>query len=208
MSSRVATATWTFIPVWISTSSMATTLAGSAMATTSVSSPIARDRHELAAAGHVGRQQVDRRHVEAILGEVQEVQAEPLGNGARSLLERDHALVDEELIRRGAGVAGGQHRRLDALARREAQVDDDLGQEAHRAAGVAAGRRHGSRTLVPGLGHQGRGDTVGARGELFAHVFSYRLFAREIKPLSAFPRETRQSVQPVARRSRRRGKCR
>ncbi len=39
MSSRVATATWTFIPVWISTSSMATTLAGSAMATTSVSSP-------------------------------------------------------------------------------------------------------------------------------------------------------------------------
>ena len=67
MSSRVATATWTLIPVWISTSSMATTLAGSAIATTSVSSPSRATGTSSQRRATSGGQEVDRRHVQPIL---------------------------------------------------------------------------------------------------------------------------------------------
>jgi hypothetical protein len=133
---------------------------------------LARPRHrdELAAAGDVGRQEVDRRHVEAVLGEVQEVQAETLRDRARPLLGRDHALIDQELIGGGAGVAGRQHGGLDPFARREAEIDDDLGQESHRRAAVAARRRHGSGLRPRWFGGKGGSDARRGRGELFAHA--------------------------------------
>ena len=163
MSSRVATATWTFIPVWISTSSMATTLAGSAMATTSVSSPSRATGTSSQRRATSGGQEVHGRHVQAILGEVQEVQAEPLGDGAGALLGRDHALIDEELVRRRAGVARGQHRRLDALTRGKAQIDDDLGEEAHRPPpAVAASPGVTAATSGPGGSGVMAGATAGA----------------------------------------------
>ena len=118
MSSRVATATWTFMPVWISTSSMATTFAGSAMATTRVSAPTrATGTSSQRRASSPGRRLTAAMSSRYCV-RIEKVQAEPLGDG---LAPRCSAvitpLVDEELIRRGAGVAGGEHRRLDALAR-------------------------------------------------------------------------------------------
>ena len=97
------------------------------------------DGHRLVALGRSDAEQVDRAHVEVVDGQVDEVQAEALGDHARQLIVAQHAPLDQHEARRAALRAGRCDGLLDRLAVGEAEVDDDLADHAGRAPGVLGG---------------------------------------------------------------------
>ena len=104
------------------------------------------DRNRLVALGRRDRDEVGRRHVRLEDRQVEVVEAVALGDGAREAVGRQGALLDEHLLGHLAAAPSLLHRVRDALAVDEAEVDDDVGEEAGGAAGVArlgdAGRVH------------------------------------------------------------------
>ena len=114
----------------IEMSSTARTLVGSDIATIRVSVADERDRDRAVALGGLGRDQVDRPEVDVEGAQVEVVEAEALGGRPRELVGRDHLLGEQHLLRSAAAVARLGDGGLDAVARREAELDDVVGDEA------------------------------------------------------------------------------
>jgi ABC-type Fe3+ transport system permease subunit len=62
------------------------------------------DRHRARTAGRGDRDEVGRRHVDVVDVEIDEVEAVALGHRARELIGVDDALVEQQLLRRMAGL--------------------------------------------------------------------------------------------------------
>ena len=140
---REATTGRTSWPVISLRSSSASTFDGSAIATSS-DAVVEADRHGVVAAGGLRVEQVERAEVGLVDVQVDVVEAEALGGGARQLLELERAGLDQHLLG-GAPVALGL---LDAPARRapratKPELDDHVGDEA-----AAPPRRRGG--VMPG----------------------------------------------------------
>ena len=93
-------------------------------------------RHRLVALGGLRGDQVDRAHVEVVDGQVDEVQAEALGNHPRELVVAKDPPFDEHDARRAPLGASGRDGLLDGLTVGEAEVDGHLADHARRATGV------------------------------------------------------------------------
>ncbi len=79
------------------------------------------DRQRPVAAGRVDRDQVGRRHVHLVGGEVDVVEAVALGDRARELVGADRALLDQQPLRRAAGRARRLDRRSGRRRRRRSR---------------------------------------------------------------------------------------
>ena len=126
-------------PVIMPMSSIVSTFVGFAIASSSEPSSVKPDGHRLVALGGLGADQVDRAHVEVVDGEVDEVEAEALGDDARELVVAQDAALDEHQARRAALGARGGDGLLDGLAVGEAEVDDHFADHPRRAARCAGG---------------------------------------------------------------------
>ena len=107
------------------------------------------DRHRLVALGGLGADQVDGAHVEVVDREVDEVQAEALGDHAGELVVAQDAALDQHQARRAALRASGCDRLLDGLAVGEAEVDDHLADHPRGATRVARRVEAGTGASVP-----------------------------------------------------------
>ena len=106
------------------------------------------DRQRPVAARGVDRDQVRRRHVDLVDGEVDVVEAVALGDGAGELVGVDRPLLEQQLLGRRPGGAGLFDRLAGAVFGDEAEVDEDVGDEAARAAaGDAAASGRACRRL-------------------------------------------------------------
>ena len=94
------------------------------------------DGHRLVALGGLGADQVDGPHVEVVDGEVDEVEAEALGDDARELVVAQDPPLDEHEAGRAALRAGGRDGLLDGLEVREAEIDGHLADHPRGAAGA------------------------------------------------------------------------
>ncbi len=152
-------------PVISLRSSSASTLDGSAIATSSTPS-VEADRHRVVAAGRLRVHEVERADVRLEDREVDVVEAEALGRRARELLGLSRA---PDWSSTCSGVRPGRlgllHRGLHALLGREAELDDHVGDEA-AASAAAARRRQPVDRLDRRLGSRGCGGTVAARDRL------------------------------------------
>ena len=119
------------------------------MATSSAAVADELHGHGLVALGRGRGDEVGRPHVDVHDGEVEVVQAVALGDGAGQRVLAQRAGLDEDVLGRAAAGPGGLDRLLDALARREPELDDDVGQEARPA---RAGARR--RDPVPPVGRR------------------------------------------------------
>ena len=86
-------------------SSIASTLAGSTIATSSVRSPTKETGHGLVAADGVGRDELGGVGIDAVELEIDVVEAEALGHRARELVVGQVAVADEDALGRGAVLA-------------------------------------------------------------------------------------------------------
>ena len=107
------------------------------------------DRQRPVAARGVDRDQVRRRHVDLVGGEVDVVEAVALGDGAGELVGGDRALLEQQLLGRAAGGARLFDRLAGAVVGDVAEVDEDVGDEA---AGAAAGERRRQPGVPPASG--------------------------------------------------------
>ena len=125
---------------WVSsaTSSTASTLAGSDMASSSGVLVEVGDGHRAVALGRGGAQQVGGRHVDLEDAEVEVIEAVALGDRARELLGGDGLLVEQHALRRDAGRARVLDRTGDGLLLGEAELDHHVGQLPARAAAPAS----------------------------------------------------------------------
>ena len=103
--------------------------------------------------------------------EVEVIEAVALGDRARELLGGDRLLVEQHALGRDAGRPRGLHRAVDGLGVGEPELDDDVGQEAARAAAPArrsdADRRlRGSRMAL--------GDDLGLDEAKWGFVLAHR----------------------------------
>ena len=100
-----------------------------------------RDRDRLVALGGLRVDEVGRRHVDVVDAEVEVVEAVALGDGARVVLLRQAPWSSSTCSGVVPVGARGLDGLLDARAVDEAQLDDDVGQEAGAAAAGPARRR-------------------------------------------------------------------
>jgi hypothetical protein len=103
------------------------------------------DRDRVEAAGCLRGEKVHRREVRLVDREVDVVEAEALGGGARELLDAERARLHQHLLGRVAGGPALLDGGLDALLRHEAELDDDVGDESRGAAAAAGGGDAGER---------------------------------------------------------------
>jgi hypothetical protein len=96
-------------------------------------------RHGVVALGRRRGDQVGRPHVDVEDGEVEVVQPVALRDRAGEPVLRERARLQQDLLGQRAPGAGGLDGLLDAVARGEPELDDDVGQEARPA--VAGARR-------------------------------------------------------------------
>ena len=108
------------------------------------------DRQRPVAAGGVDRDQVGRRHVDLVDGEVDVVEAVALGDRARELVGVDRALLEQQLLGGAPGGAGLFDRLARAVFGDEAEIDEDVGDEAAGAA--ARSRRRQARRAARSAG--------------------------------------------------------
>ena len=120
------------------------------------------DRQRPVAARRVDRDQVGRRHVDLVGGEVDVVEAVALGDRARELVGGDRALLDQQPLRRAAGGARRLDRRAGDVVGDVAEVDDDVGDEA---AVAAADLRRGQAGSAAGGGIERRRGRVAGVGD-------------------------------------------
>jgi len=151
MPSRDATAGRTSMPVIRAMSSTARTLAGSAMATSSVRSS-RKDGEGVVALGRRGPDQVRRPHVDLEGGQVEVVEAVALGDRPREPFLVERAGLHQHPLRRVSRGAGRRDGLVDTLAADELHLDQHIGEEARTAATrrcrdavVRAGRARGAR---------------------------------------------------------------
>ncbi len=95
------------------------------------------DGQRLVALGGADADEVDGAHVEVVDGQIDEVQAEALGDDAGELVVAQDPLLDQHHAGGPALVAGGRDARLDGLAVGQAEIDDDLADHPLRAPGMA-----------------------------------------------------------------------
>ena len=88
------------------------------------------DRNRLVAPRRGDRQQVRRRHVDGVEGEVDMVEAVALGDRPRELAGVDRVLLQQQPLGRFAGEPALPHRRLDPFGAEKAELDQDVGDEA------------------------------------------------------------------------------
>ena len=142
------------------------------------------DGHRLVALDGGGRDELGRVGVDAVDGEVEVVEAEALGDGARELVVGDGAVGDEQPLGRGAVAVGALDRLVDLAARDEVQLDDHV-------------REHASGTAAPGR----RGDAVALLGPLgvrWCPGLCWRIHVLAIAP-TASRIACRGAVRPVQR---------
>ena len=122
------------------------------------------DGDRLVAARGRGGQQVGGRHVDGEGGEVDVVDPEAVGDDPRELVGGQHAVLDEDLAGAAAGLAGLRDGVLDPGAVGEAEVDDDVADDAV-GSGAGGRRRHAARRRdgddcrghAPDIGRSGPG---------------------------------------------------
>ena len=100
------------------------------MATSSVRSPAKEIGHGLVALGGGGRHELRGVGIDAVEREVDVVEPEALGDGARELVLRQRAVLDEDPLGQRAVVVGLGDREVHRPLVDEAQVDDDVAQHA------------------------------------------------------------------------------